>query len=200
MSNFQALASWYGQEFAGRPTANGEIYDPQALTAAHKSLPFGTLVLVSNPDNGASVVVRVNDRGPFVPGRDLDLSEAAATILGIRVSGTARVNCRILSPEEVAAYGLPGAGPQARGPQAKAGQAGTAASGRTCRIQVASFRDGKNAASTLERLRLSGIVATLELAGSYTRVVLLAVPGPEVEALAARLRDLGYRDLLLTWR
>lgn len=192
---FQALASWYGQEFQGRPTANGEVYDKDAYTAAHRTLAFGTFLLVSNPDTGASVVVRINDRGPYVAGRDLDLSEAAATILGLRVSGTARVNCKVLYPEEVAAYGLPGAGPQAKAPALPP----PALLGTTCRIQVASFRDGANARATQDRLRLSGIAAVLEAAGAYTRVVIPAAPAAEVEALTERLRSLGYRDLQLVW-
>ncbi|MBB6119911.1 septal ring lytic transglycosylase RlpA family protein [Nocardiopsis algeriensis] len=70
-------ASYYGADFAGRTTANGETFDPGAMTAAHKTLPFGTMVQVTNPANGSSVTVRINDRGPFVAGRCLDLSTAA---------------------------------------------------------------------------------------------------------------------------
>lgn len=74
----EGLASWYGQEFAGRTTANGEIFDPDMLTAAHRTLPFGTLVRVKNPRSGSEVVVRINDRGPFIESRIIDLSYAAA--------------------------------------------------------------------------------------------------------------------------
>lgn len=74
----EGLASWYGQEFAGRTTANGEIFDPNMLTAAHRTLPFGTLVRVKNPRSGSDVVVRINDRGPFIESRIIDLSYAAA--------------------------------------------------------------------------------------------------------------------------
>ncbi|APC35790.1 hypothetical protein A9R04_14345 [Nocardiopsis dassonvillei] len=70
-------ASYYGADFAGRTTANGETFDPNAMTAAHKTLPFGTQVQVTNPSSGASVTVRINDRGPYVDGRCLDLSTAA---------------------------------------------------------------------------------------------------------------------------
>lgn len=83
------VASWYGPNFHGRLTANGETFDQWALTAAHKSLPFGTRLEVTNPGTGRSVVVRVNDRGPFTPGRDIDLSRAAAEALGI--GGVSRV-------------------------------------------------------------------------------------------------------------
>jgi rare lipoprotein A len=84
-------ASWYGAAFAGRPTASGEIFDPRRLTAAHKTLPLGSIVRVTNLDNGRSTVVRVNDRGPFARGRVLDCSEAAARSLGFRQRGVARV-------------------------------------------------------------------------------------------------------------
>ncbi len=75
------LASWYGEEYAGRTTANGEIFDPNALTAAHRTLPFGTIVNVTNPANGRSVKVRINDRGPFINNRIIDISYAAAKTL-----------------------------------------------------------------------------------------------------------------------
>lgn len=84
-------ASWYGPKFHGRLTANGEIYDQMALTAAHKSLKFGTLLKVTNQKNGRSVIVRINDRGPYIEGRDLDLSKGAAIELGLLKKGVARV-------------------------------------------------------------------------------------------------------------
>src|SRR5713226_7293842 len=84
-------ASWYGEGFAGRETTSGEIYDPSALTAASKTLPLGSVIKVSNPKNGRSVRVRINDRGPFAPGRSLDLSHGAAEKLGIVHEGVARV-------------------------------------------------------------------------------------------------------------
>lgn len=87
----EGTASYYGRGFAGRPTANGEIFDPNALTAAHRTLPFGTKILVTNKRNGKQVVVRVNDRGPFIKDRIVDLSEAAAREIGMIRSGTARV-------------------------------------------------------------------------------------------------------------
>ena len=85
------VASYYGRRFHGRLTANGERFDMNAMTAAHRSLPFGTRVRVTNPRNGRSVVVRINDRGPFVRGRTIDLSRAAATRIGMISSGHARV-------------------------------------------------------------------------------------------------------------
>jgi len=90
------IASWYGPGFQGKTTANGELYDMFAYTAAHKTLPFGTVVEVVNLETGRSVVVRINDRGPFIPGRIIDLSYVAAQELGIVDQGTARVGLIIL--------------------------------------------------------------------------------------------------------
>jgi rare lipoprotein A len=94
-------ASWYGPDFHGKLTANGEVYDQMALTAAHKSLKFGTLLKVTNPKNGRSVIVRINDRGPYIEGRDLDLSKGAAAELGMLKKGVVRVKI-----EEVALSGI----------------------------------------------------------------------------------------------
>jgi rare lipoprotein A (peptidoglycan hydrolase) len=92
-SNFrqEGVASWYGAEFAGRATASGEIFDPALLTAAHTELPFGTYLIVTNTDNGKKIAVRVNDRGPFVRSRILDVSRAAAERLDMLSAGTAKV-------------------------------------------------------------------------------------------------------------
>lgn len=89
-------ASWYGPGFHGNYTANGEVYNQHALTAAHKTLPFGTRVKVTNLYNGRSVVVRINDRGPFIPGRIIDLSQGAAQLIGVTSSGVAPVRMDIL--------------------------------------------------------------------------------------------------------
>ncbi len=90
------IASWYGRDFDGKPTANGETYDMHALSAAHKTLPLPTMVRVTNLENGRSVIVRVNDRGPFVKERLIDLSYAAAKQLGYARSGTAHVRVQSL--------------------------------------------------------------------------------------------------------
>lgn len=84
-------ASWYGPGFAGRKTTSGERFNPRGLTAASKTLPIGAVVKVTNPQNGKSVNVRINDRGPFVAGRSLDLSQRAAEKIGIIHKGVARV-------------------------------------------------------------------------------------------------------------
>jgi len=84
-------ASWYGKKFDGRETANGETYDENALTAAHKSFPFGTILKITNPRNHKVVFVRINDRGPYIEGRSLDLSKGSAKALGILRRGVVNV-------------------------------------------------------------------------------------------------------------
>lgn len=91
------IASWYGPGFHGKRTANGEIYDQNALTAAHRSLPLGTQVMVTNLENGRALEARINDRGPFVEGRIIDLSLAAAKSIGVYAPGTALVRIEVLS-------------------------------------------------------------------------------------------------------
>ena len=93
------IGSWYGDEFAGRLTANGEIFDPDMVTAAHKTLPMPSVVRVTNLDNGKSLVVRINDRGPFVAGRIIDLSLEAARLIGYRDQGIARVRVQVLAEQ-----------------------------------------------------------------------------------------------------
>lgn len=95
-NEMEGIASWYGQDFNGRLTANGEIYDMYKFTAAHKTLPLGTVVKVTNQDNGKSVEVRINDRGPYVKGRIIDLSRTAGRAIGMRETGTARVKLEVV--------------------------------------------------------------------------------------------------------
>lgn len=97
LPTIQGIASWYGKQFHGRQTANGERFDMHELTAAHRSLPFGTTVEVKNLANGRSVVVRINDRGPYSGRRVIDLSYGAAKQLGMVGSGTAKVAIQPLS-------------------------------------------------------------------------------------------------------
>jgi len=118
------IASWYGRPYHGRPAASGEIYDMNQLTAAHRTLPFGTRVRVRSLESNKVVDVRINDRGPFVEGRILDLSWAAARALGLVGPGTARVRLEVL------AVGAP-------------------APNNAFAVQVGAFRDRANA----ERLR-----------------------------------------------
>lgn len=93
------IASWYGPNFHGKKTANGEIYDQNALTAAHRTLPMPSYVRVTNLENGRSIIVRVNDRGPYAHGRIVDMSRRGAQLLGYDVKGTARVRVQVLTDE-----------------------------------------------------------------------------------------------------
>lgn len=97
----EGVASWYGEEFQGNPTASGEPYDMNQLTAAHRELPLGTQIRVTNLRNRRSLVLRITDRGPFIPGRLLDVSRAAARLLGFAYAGKARVRIQVLQfPKE----------------------------------------------------------------------------------------------------
>jgi rare lipoprotein A len=100
------IASWYGKEFHGRYTANGEIFDLNALTAAHPTLPLPSIVQVTNLENGRSIELRVNDRGPYVAGRIIDVSRRAAQLLGFEEQGTAKVRVKLLVSETMAAESL----------------------------------------------------------------------------------------------
>lgn len=135
----EGVASWYGPGFHGKRTANGEIYDQHDLTAAHPSLPLGTRAMITNLRNGRSVEIRVNDRGPFVGGRVIDLSYAAARALDMVGPGTARVRIELLDAAgtRLAARGAPL--PRAAGPAPELPRASFV-------VQVASFVDARNAA------------------------------------------------------
>ncbi len=102
------IASWYGEAFHGKYTANGEVFDLNAVTAAHRTLPMPTIVEVTNLDNGRRIQVRVNDRGPYARGRIIDLSRRSAQLLGFEGQGTAKVRVRILVPESIQAASLAG--------------------------------------------------------------------------------------------
>jgi len=124
------VASWYGRDFHGKKTSNGEVYDMNGLTAAHKTLPLGVYVKVQNTENGREAVVRVNDRGPFVKDRVIDLSYAAAKKLGVDRAGTARVRVEALGYREGGADQY---------------QALASYDAGTYTVQVGSFQDQGNA-------------------------------------------------------
>ena len=165
----EGYASWYAGKFQGRTTASGEIFDTNEMTAAHKTLPFGTIVEVTHRERGTSVAVRINDRGPFVEGRVIDLSLAAADELGITAEGIAPVTLRVIELPE----------PPLR------------------RIQVASFADRPNAIRMRDRLRAEAIEADIEATGTLYRVVVPAVPDEKAESMVQRLHELGYQDVLV---
>ncbi|GIX32627.1 MAG: hypothetical protein KatS3mg125_0583 [Lysobacterales bacterium] len=179
----RGLASWYGTKFHGRPTSSFEPYDMFQYTAAHRTLPLPTYARVTNLENGASVVVRINDRGPFKPDRIIDLSYVAALRLGIVARGTAMVEVRALDPEE-----------------AEPGPVGSSRSlqGSALFVQVGAFLERENARRARNRLQeagLSGVRLTRVRANGRTfwRVRL----GPFREAaeaarVLAEVRRLGF--------
>ena len=135
------VASWYGKDFHGKNTSNGEIYDMNAMTAAHKTLPLGVYVKVYNKDNGREAIVRVNDRGPFVKGRIIDLSYGAAKKLGVDVAGTA--------PVRIEALGYRVSGPAGR--EEYSSQVNYDAGNYT--VQVGAFKDYQNAVRLSEEMK-----------------------------------------------
>lgn len=172
----QGVASWYGPDFHGGRTATGETYDMNAMTGAHPTLPLPTWVRVTNLENGRSVVVRLNDRGPFARDRIIDLSRAAAEALDMVRAGTARVEVRSLAET--------GAAPAAMAPAAYYAQAG-------------AFGRRENADALAERLRAAGIegVAVTEVP-EEGRILFRVRAGPaasiaEFDRLVERLRAAG---------
>ncbi len=171
-------ASWYGQQFHGRKTASGEVYDMYALTAAHRSAPFGTKVRVRNLSNQQEVTVRINDRGPFVRGRIIDLSYAAAQEIGLVAEGVAQVELKFLSVGRSPAYSSRGG----------------------FFVQAGSYRDLANAqrmANTLKRSFPQTQVG-VDSSGKYHRVRLGPLPSERrASQVVSRLEDLGYDTLVL---
>jgi rare lipoprotein A len=172
----EGQASWYGGKFQGRLTANGEVFDTGQLTAAHKTLPFGTIVEVVNLENDLIVRVRINDRGPFVEGRIIDLSRAAADVIEMTGAGVAAVRLVIVSM-----------------PEPPSGS-----------VQVASFSVHGSAAELADRLRREGLAATVESAqvngSAVHRVVVADVAPAEVAATVETLGALGFPDVFVRSR
>jgi rare lipoprotein A len=175
----RGVASWYGSDFHGGRTATGETYDMDAMTGAHPTLPLPAWVRVTNLQNGRSVVVRLNDRGPFRKNRIIDLSRAAAEELDMIRVGTALVEVRSLA---------------SKAPQSSATQA---VSARQFFAQAGAFTDEGNARRLLERLRVAGIGdAAIDEARIDGRRLFRVRAGPvasvsEFDALIERLRQAG---------
>ncbi len=175
----RGVASWYGPAFDGRLTACGEIYDMNGLTAAHPSLAFGTRVEVVNLDNGRRVVVRINDRGPYVDGRIVDLSYGAARQLGMVGPGTARVELRV----------LPG--------RAAPPPVSLAADTRYT-VQVGAFRDAGRADELRSRLAARYPDAVVRSDGGWHRVQVGDYDWRrKAESLRRELRRAGYPALVV---
>ena len=164
------IASWYGPGFDGRRTASGERYDMHELTAAHPSLPFGTLVEVKNLRNARAVVVRINDRGPFAKGRVIDLSYAAARSIGVWGPGTAAVELRIVDEHvldsrytvQVAAFGDPDRAVALHRDMVRIfPETFVHSDGTWHRVQVGLFEDRENAESLRRELAAMGVSAVV---------------------------------------
>jgi rare lipoprotein A len=167
----QGLASWYGGKFHGRLTSSGEVFDTNELTAAHRTLPFGTIVRVTNLDNGKAVLVKINDRGPFVEGRIIDLSKAAAEEIGSVGQGVARVSLQIV---------------------------GFAAEREFYAIQVGAFGLEKNAEKTRTALVAAGFNAAIEKSAlGVARVSARAIAAQDLNASRKKLEALGFYNLLV---
>jgi rare lipoprotein A len=207
----RGLASWYGRQFHGNRTSTGEIYDMFAMTAAHPTMPLPSYARVTHLGSGASVVVRVNDRGPFKDGRVIDLSYAAAMRLGIAAGGTAEVEVERITHRQIAAASPPpkgGAAPVAVGAgSSPAGAVVTqAAAGSRWSVQLGAFAAAERARELLARVQAelarppAGLPADLqpriENDGGLHRVLVGALPEREAAAaLAARVAALLGGDI-----
>ncbi|MEM7051468.1 MAG: septal ring lytic transglycosylase RlpA family protein [Acidobacteriota bacterium] len=163
----RGIASWYGPGFQGRPTASGERFDTRDMTAAHKTLPFGTVVEVRNLDNGLRVQVRINDRGPFIRGRIIDLSKAAAERIEMVGPGTAKVELALIEPPEARYYTVQlGAFQESHRAESLAAEVGASFQGARVerkngwyRVRVGKFDDRCDAEDLRRRLRSRGFDA-----------------------------------------
>lgn len=195
------VASWYGHDFHGRSTSSGERYDMFALTAAHKTLPLPTWVEVTNRENGKRIIVKVNDRGPFVGERIIDLSYAAALELDMVGAGTAPVFVRALGAPAVAPIALTVVGdPLAAGAVSPTGrERGAGLPAEKTFVQVGAFAEHANASRVLATLKHSGVedahVHAADVAGGIHRVHVgpLATEN-EYDAVRGKLRALGLDD------
>jgi len=183
------IASWYGPDFNGKPTASGEIYDQNGLTAAHKSLPLPTIVQVTNLENGRSLKLRINDRGPFVNGRIIDVSRRAAQLLGFHQNGTAKVRVQVLADESMAlaaaltgGSGVPADQPQPAAPSAAPTMAVTA---QQLPATGSSATAAPSSSAVTTAPSMSSSVASA--APAATRAVAAAQPDGRVVQTAVRL-------------
>jgi len=211
----RGVASWYGPDFQGHNTSSGEPYDMYAMTAAHRTLPLPCYARVTNLANGRSVVVRINDRGPFVANRILDLSYTAAQRLDIVRTGTAFVELQTVQPGDMPAPAapvppapvVPAPLPAAPAPEPAPAEVPVAPAVApplvALYIQVGAFADPGNAQRLVERLRAAGIRQVFTLDSAATGPLLRRVRvGPvtsveDFDRLAARLASLGYPEARL---
>ncbi|ACX96104.1 septal ring lytic transglycosylase RlpA family protein [Halothiobacillus neapolitanus] len=199
----QGVASWYGPNFQSKPTSSGERYNMYAMTAAHKTLRIPSYVLVTNMENGKQVVVRVNDRGPFVSNRIIDLSYAAAKKIGMIGRGTAMVDVRSITPDSPIPTSqtiVSGAPTLPAEPVASAPAISAAASlphavwGQDVFIQVGAFGEMGHVISVQQRLAQAGITAvSVTPFGALNRVRVGPVASlADYDRLMDQLRTIGF--------
>jgi rare lipoprotein A len=181
----EGLASWYGEEEHGKPTSNGETYDMYKMTAAHKTLPLGSLVKVTSKANGRQTVVRVNDRGPFVAGRVIDLSYQAAREMGIVDLGVMPVAIEVIQD-------APKTPVQSR----------VTVAGRIFALQVAAFSDRSQATTLMEKLKKESSYSDIQPVqtgkGFFYRVRAGRFQSKEeAEAAKASFARMGYPDAFI---
>ena len=207
----RGVASWYGEKFHGRRTSSGEPYDMYAMTAAHKTLPLPTYARVTNLRNGKSVVVKINDRGPFVDNRIVDLSYTAATQLEMIGQGTAFVELETLDPgapiEPIRASNKPL--PQAQVPTPSTRRTPKPTLARAARsrdnmfVQAGAFGLSSNAEALADKIRaqgIDGVIVSKDDSGGRTlyRVRIGPVTGVDhYDWMVARMADLGIHDAYL---
>ncbi|MEM9424939.1 MAG: septal ring lytic transglycosylase RlpA family protein [Spirochaetota bacterium] len=197
-------ASYYADKFHGKLTASGVPFDMHAMTAAHKTLPFGTTVSVTNLRNGKRLEVRINDRGPFIPGRIIDVSKRAGKLLDMTGSGVVPVKIVILSlpPERKSAPQIRTEAPVAQGTQGTQGAQGDQTAGeipthRRFAIQIASYSQLKYARKNQERLEKWGIPIHFEKHGKYYRLIIIHLNQEQVEFYRMKLAGLGIQNILV---
>jgi rare lipoprotein A len=204
------LGSWYGEQFHNHQTSDGEMFDMDSISAAHKTLPLPSLVEVTNLENGRKMIIRVNDRGPFVGDRIIDLSRAAADQLGYREKGVTNVRVRYIGPapaagaprQQIATAGPPPviASPPPETPAQRFAVRDTQRLAETAgyRIQAGAFSDRDNAQRCVEQLAAAGpaVIEPVERAGGtlYRVVVGPAPDEPMAWALRDRVAALGFHD------
>lgn len=195
-------ASYYAEDFHGKKTSNGETFNMNALTCAHKTLPFDTILRVTNLSNGKTVDVRVNDRGPFVATREIDLSRAAAVKLGMIGTGTAKVKLEIVKKGPETKLSQQTAASAAK-IMAKLGGSSSKnlAPGTYWDIQLGAFKSKENAKQFASKVSKAGFKdIVLQTSGDVTRVAIKKVPANKVTDTQNKLAAAGFNDQTLRQR
>ncbi len=200
-------ASYYAEDFHGKKTSNGERFDMNALTCAHKSLPFDTILRVTNLSNGKTVNVRVNDRGPFVATREIDLSKAAAVKLGMIGTGTTKVKLEIVKegPDTKLSRQTAASAAKIMNKIAPAASSSTTAKNLTpgtyWDIQLGAFKSKDNAKQFANKVSKAGFKdIVLQTSGEVTRVAIKKVPASKVTDTQNKLAAAGFAEQTLKQR